>query len=209
MYTSTLLSTKKIVLPILTLLILIPNLAFANESLFYTEKVHLIQNEELENVLGDSQNILGAPEGTGMVLGLEDIDLDTPKYLPLDSAYAYMAVVEGIKGLFIIGKENKLSYLIELAEKRLSEINQATKNKKSREAKISLKKAVSHYETIYEILKEHGSSRLLNEDGIKTISNHMTILTILAEESVNSILQSEFDEALKFIMLIQLENDKL
>ena len=57
-------------------------------------------------------------------MGLNDIKLEKPVYLPCTSAYSYQQVIEKIKALFITDDKEKISYYFDLSEKRLSEINQ-------------------------------------------------------------------------------------
>ena len=178
---------------------LIPNLVFAAPSLFSKEQT-LIPKEISQEV--------GTPEGAGIVMGLNDIDLEKPVYMTCTSTYSYQQVIEKIKALFITSDKEKISYYFDLAQKRLSEISQATKDAKPKLAKISLKKAAKFYEKIYNILKKQDSKILDNSD-LETVSNHMTILTILEDESTNSSNKSEFEDALKYLLLIQAENDKL
>jgi 6-phosphogluconolactonase (cycloisomerase 2 family) len=174
-------------------------MAFAAPSLFSGNSPEVVQKVKQGT---------GAPEGAGIVLGINDIDLEKPTFMPYTLSYSHQQVIEKIRALFICDDKEKISYYFDLAENRLSEINQATKDAKPKLTRVSLKKAANIYEKSYNILKDR-DSKILSSGDLKTISDHMSILTILEEESANSDLKDGFEEALKYLLLIQSENDRL
>ncbi len=191
---------KYFIIFILISLLIIPSLGLA-QTKFQSEEEQETQ-EQIDNIEEIQQ---GQPEGAGLILGETDLDLEKPKNLPGELTYSFQRLWENIVFVFTFQKINQIKYSLNLAEKRLAELNILLGRKKWQNAKNTInlyKKHIKKAKTIFENLKQDEINQI-SSDLKQDLINDITVLSIFVEDEDYAKVKTELNSALKSTLKFQ------
>jgi len=185
---------KKLVIFVSMLsVLLIPNLGYA-QTKFLSEEEQNTQ-EQVENIEEVQQ---GKPEGMGLVLSEEDLNLEKPANIPGEFGYSFKRFWEKIISAFTFKKTSKVTYSTFLAKRRLAELEMLLKKNSWSKAKSTIELYKSYIENT-QVNFENLTRENRDQIDIQTnndLLSFITVLSIFAENKDNNSVQSELNSSL-------------
>ena len=172
--------------------LLLPEISLAQTG--FPSKEEQQNQEQTENI---EEVQPGAPEGAGIVLGEEDLNLTKVKYIPGDWQYSWQRFWENTILTFTFNQEKKVTYLAILAEKRLAEIEALLKKQEWDLAKATLKaynQELKAAKLDFENLSSEQTEKI-NLDLSQDLIRYIGALSILSENSDYHKLKKELKSA--------------
>ncbi len=184
---------KFIIILSLISIILVPNLGFA-QTQFLSEEERDAQ-EQVENI----EDIQGnKPEGVGLVLGEEDLNLEKPANVPGDLSYSFRRFRENIISAFTFKKLSRIKYSMTLSNRRMGELEVLINRSKWSKAKSTIKLYegyIKNTQTNFENLTREERDQVDTQTN-SDLLNFITALSIFSENEDNGSIKSKLDSVL-------------